>query len=233
MYKNPDLVMSLGPNCRNAWNVRDWFKFERAYPFDWWITPTKSMLKMIDPGFELAITREDLVVTQSSGPGIENSVFNRKLNILQHHDFVRNKDRQVEVINDADIEKLNSKYRHLFSRMHEDIHKAARPLFILNGLTNRLAAQLDKQALQPHGSAQIEFTETVDAIREYFGPKSCVLVIAAGEEEFEEYGNSVRLCIPDDGTRPKGGYAEPVNVFRRGFAKLELAAQLTPTLPNE
>jgi hypothetical protein len=34
-----DLVISLGTNCEVTFQLRRVFRTERAYPFDWWITP--------------------------------------------------------------------------------------------------------------------------------------------------------------------------------------------------
>lgn len=193
------------------------------------------MLQMIEPGFEFSILREDLLITSPPSDGVENTVFNRRFNLLHHHDFRRNQKRQVDVINEDELEKLNSKYRHLFTRLFEDVRSASRPLFVLNGLTRRLAVELDNQALHPHGPFKITFPELVDTVCQHFGSKSSVLVIAEGsEEEMEEYGNGVRIRLPDDGSRiPKGGYAEPVNIFRRGFSKLGLPQALSPSVVDQ
>ncbi len=75
-----DLLFSLGPNCKNTWNLRNYFGFERAYPFDWWTTPAKSMLQMIEEGFEFHIRREDLFISPTTE---HNTVYNYKLNLLQ------------------------------------------------------------------------------------------------------------------------------------------------------
>src|SRR3954451_14648032 len=131
----PDLVISLGPNCRNAFILRRFVGDETAYPFDWWITPARSMMAMIRPEFCFQVSREDLSIEQDGA-----TVLNRRRNMLHYHDFPRNRsnDKRVERLDDEVIEQINENYRSLFSRLHGRAGAAARPLFVLNVIKGRL-----------------------------------------------------------------------------------------------
>ncbi len=43
-----DEIVSLGSHCRVAYNLRRTFGIARAFPFDWWITPTDSLVAFLD-----------------------------------------------------------------------------------------------------------------------------------------------------------------------------------------
>ncbi len=46
-----DLVFSPGPQLQEQLAPSQLLRCERAYAFDWWITPARSMLAMLEPGF--------------------------------------------------------------------------------------------------------------------------------------------------------------------------------------
>lgn len=45
-----DRIVSLGALCEVAYQVRRLSRSERAYPFDWWITPLSSVVKVLTVG---------------------------------------------------------------------------------------------------------------------------------------------------------------------------------------
>jgi putative papain-like cysteine peptidase DUF1796 len=40
-------VVSLGGSCQAAYNLRRYYDFSTAYPFDWWITPLSGVIKLL------------------------------------------------------------------------------------------------------------------------------------------------------------------------------------------
>ncbi|WP_170985165.1 DUF1796 family putative cysteine peptidase [Roseomonas sp. AR75] len=227
-----DLVFSLGPNCKTAWNTRAHFSVTRAYPFDWWITPARSMLRMIEPGFAFAVAAEDLVLTPPKENG-ENSVYNRKLNILHHHDFPREK-QLVTRIDAERIAEINRKYTQRFARLRADVDAAHAPLALLGGVS--AGWRTDPTGTGEWNAAlngRIPPGELVAEVRARLGRKLRVVVVAVGEPSVESFEGGALIRRPDRGLRePKGAvpsYAEPVHLFREAFAALGLEpAALTP-----
>lgn len=79
-------AVSLGPNCSTAFNLRRFYNFGDAFPFDWWITPHKGLidtLQRLDVNY--LYDQANLEFTDGRG-----SVRHRDLGILFHHEFNRN-----------------------------------------------------------------------------------------------------------------------------------------------
>lgn len=213
-----DLIVSLGPNCRNTWNLRNRYGFSRSYPFDWWITPASSMLKMLDPTFQFHVEMDDLIITRSE-VGKQNSVYNKKLCMLHHHDFSRN-DGNVVSINQQQIDNVNSKYKFLFERFHQDIEQAQKPVFVMNGLLNQqhvIPPEDDQIVPAPLPSANY----ILENLHKYFGDKCRLVVIDVynGEHIKSDYYSVIRFT--DNGHRynmpSSQTYAEPVHVFEQAY----------------
>jgi len=220
-----DLVFSLGPNCKNAWNVRSHFGVRQAYPFDWWITPARAMLRMIEPGFVFHVAPDDLALTPVDSAG-DNSVFNRRLNILQHHDFPR-QGRLVTAVTEATIAQLNAKYAALFARMHAELAASRAPLALLNGSHAGWSKDPAGQGgLDPALNRRIPPAALIAEIRARLGAKLRVVVITKGEARQEEVEGGVIISRPDTGERHRDrgapNYAEPVHVFRACYEALGL-----------
>jgi hypothetical protein len=232
-----DLVFSLGPNCKNAWNVRAFFGVQRAYPFDWWITPARSMLRMIEPGFAFSVSAGDLVLTPPKENG-ENSVYNHRLNILHHHDFPREK-LLVTRIDPERVAEINRKYVARFARLRQDVAEARAPLALLSGIS--AGWRRDPTGTGDWNRAlngPVPPRELIAAVRAALGAKLRVVVVSKGEPALDEFEGGAVIHRPDRGMRePRGavpGYAEPVHLYRESYAALGLApvgpdkAALTP-----
>lgn len=219
----PDLVFSLGPNCRNTWNLRHHFEFDRAYPFDWWITPAKSMLALLDRDRPFQVELSDLVVTEPEDG--TNSVYNRRLNLLHHHDFDR-AGGLVLPITEAAVAKLNAKYTALFTRFWADLDRAERPLAVLNGIYGGWAGKTPDGGRNRELNGRPLTQDFFHAVRARLGAKLRLLVIEVGEPAREELEGGTLIRLPDPGTRldlpPGQGYAEPVLVFQQAFAAMNL-----------
>ncbi|NKC31709.1 DUF1796 family putative cysteine peptidase [Falsiroseomonas selenitidurans] len=221
---DPDLVFSLGPNCRNTWNLRHHFETDRAYPFDWWITPAKSMLALLEPGFRFQVAREDLAVTEPADG--TNSVYNRRLNLLHHHDFDRD-GALVRPIAEAAIERLNAKYTALFARLWADLARAERPLAVLNGSFGGWPGGTPDGGSNPALNGFLAPRDLVAALRGRLGAKLRVVVVEIGKPRRLDLDGGTVIRLPDSGARlpnlpPGQGYAEPVHIFQEAFAALGL-----------
>ena len=227
-----DLVFSLGPNCRNTWNLRAGFGVTEAYPFDWWITPARSMLAMLDPGFAFRADAADLLLTPIAKDKGLNSVWNRRLNLLHHHDF-RRRDNIVEALRAAEIDRLNRRVTKRFARLHADLAAAAAPLAVLNGIHPGWAR--DPATGAPGDdrlNGEIAPQELVTAIRQRLGSKVEVLIVEVGGPRWEQLEGGTLIALPDLGRREgrdlAPSYAEPVHVFRACYAALGLTIGATP-----
>lgn len=218
-----DLIFSLGPNCRNTWNLRSYFGFDHAYPFDWWITPAKSMLKMIEQGFRFHVDKEDLHITPTNK---HNTVYNYNFNLLQHHDFQRQWGQYPGVIfsvTDEDIEKINSKYNRLFARLIEDVKNASNPIAVLNGSFSGWPTDFEGILTNPVLNGFIPPTELAGEIRDRLGKKLRLAFISVGEKVHEDHEWGWKISVPDLGLRENmkdTEWAEPIHVFRQAYKQL-------------
>lgn len=216
----PDLIVSLGPNCKTAWNLRDYFSLDTAYPFDWWITPIRTTLEMIRPDFVFNVEADDLAIIPD---GATNTVHNRKLNLLHHHDFSR-VNGLVERLAPAEIEQINSKYRHLFARLHENVAAAKEPLIVLGGLHPGWKPGEVQHERAPDAQGNIPAQDVINSIRQALGNHVRVAIIDIAQPKTEELDGGVRIALPDTGQRegrpPAMNWTEPSHVFRQAFATL-------------
>jgi hypothetical protein len=124
----PDFIASIGTNCEIAFNIRNTFGIEQAYPFDWWFTPLQSVAAILRGRFELEITDGNL--THTATP---ESVLNRKYGFLHHHDFPRGEAERVAPEWRAHIPNIAAKYRFLANRFMTSGAQADHALLIVNG----------------------------------------------------------------------------------------------------
>lgn len=122
-----DLVISLGTNCEVSFNIRNTFGTERAYPFDWWITPLQSVAAIVRDRFALDVAAHNLVHA-----GTPASIMNRKYGLLHHHDFGHvSADARDESWMSL-IPAVADKYRALGERFFADVASARDVLFVVN-----------------------------------------------------------------------------------------------------
>ena len=129
-----DLVISLGTNCEIAFNVRNTFQTERAYPFDWWITPIQAVPAILRDRFALDVAAHNLV-----HGGELTSIMNRKYGLLHHHDFGHISADVADESWKALIPTVAEKYRALGERFFADVARAQDVLFVVNGDGNHRA----------------------------------------------------------------------------------------------
>ena len=78
-------IISLGKTCAVAYNLRRYFDFDMAFPFDWWVTPPSGLCKLIQkPDPDYLYNPIMLEVTDD-----KSSVIHKELKIQLHHEFPR------------------------------------------------------------------------------------------------------------------------------------------------
>jgi len=212
-----DCLVSLGPNCRMTYNMREHFGVERAYPFDWWITPAASMLKMIQPGFRFHIERADLEIIPQP---VFNTVLNKRLGMLMHHDFVRENDEWVREIPDDRIDLLNAKYSALFERLRTDLAAAQSVTAFVNG-------SISSAVFGIGGDDAPSEADLIAGIRQALGAHVFVAIVGDGPERTEAHEGGAVMIRHDNGQRdldPVRAYAEPAHVYRGIFRELSTEA---------
>ena len=125
-----DLVFSAWPYCRSAFHLRRLFKNQKAFPFDWWLTPATSLYKMLEPEYNYYLKSEHIHLTQSG-----QIVLNDHDQVLHLHDFKRLSSGGVCLENlKNQLDEINSKYSFLFKRLHDHLHAANNCVLIFKGL---------------------------------------------------------------------------------------------------
>ncbi len=122
-----DRIISLGCNCELALNIRDYFGIERAYPFDWWITPFQALWKLLEGRFHNLLNINNLEVSSDL-----LTVRDKYYNLLYHHDFKRTEDDKIIPDSiDQQLSLVKQKYDMLIHRFFNDLQNK-RVLFIRN-----------------------------------------------------------------------------------------------------
>ncbi|RAS23412.1 DUF1796 family putative cysteine peptidase [Paraburkholderia bryophila] len=121
-----DRVVSLGSNCELTANLRRYFKADRTYPFDWWITPLDSITQLLETEFDGLFNPENLQVSTDG-----QTVICRKFNLLHHHDFSRDEQGKVIPALAEQLPGLREKFLSLKNRFMSDC-ATGRVLFVRN-----------------------------------------------------------------------------------------------------
>jgi hypothetical protein len=111
-------IVSLGGSCRLAYNLRLYFKFTQAWPFDWFVAPLESVALMLadpDPVAKLYDPQYLEPVTRNGGSGIVN-VRNTAFRIGMNHDFMRSGGFVTPDFLDY-LEKPRERQTHLFGKL--------------------------------------------------------------------------------------------------------------------
>jgi Putative papain-like cysteine peptidase (DUF1796) len=126
-----DKVISIGSNCEVTWNIRDYFSVDRAYPFDWWMTPFNATLELLDNRFSGLFEPKNLHV-----PVDRKTVVDKRYNLMYHHDFERDAEGLVVLDTiDQQLAGLKKKYEFLSARFVDDL-AGKKVLFIRNRCGN-------------------------------------------------------------------------------------------------
>ena len=79
-----DHIVGVGGHCQTAYQIRRHFNVDKAYPFDWWVTPTIGLVELLETGFEDIFREENIkIVYEKSGPAVTCS----RYRLMHYHDF--------------------------------------------------------------------------------------------------------------------------------------------------
>ena len=105
-----DRIISLGGNVvAPAWNIQNCFGAQEAYPFDWWITPGNSLLRLLEEDMGYAFVVDNLEVIRDRA-----TVRCRHDEVLHHHDFPRDEDYKIVLDLQPSVANVQQKYRFLW-----------------------------------------------------------------------------------------------------------------------
>ncbi|UTV56513.1 DUF1796 family putative cysteine peptidase [Burkholderia arboris] len=111
-----DHIISLGGHCQTAYQIRRHFGTDKAYPFDWWVTPTKALVELLESGFVDIFREEHMkIVHEDSGP----AVMCNRYGLMHYHDFDEAKINGVysPYLVRSKCAQNNSKFAYLISRL--------------------------------------------------------------------------------------------------------------------
>jgi hypothetical protein len=132
-----DHIVSLGSNCQTAENLRRFFNFGTAYPFDWWVSPLSSIIAYMESGFDSdeLFDPENLIPVCDAGGAIE-SIKSYSFDVSLHHEFQR--DASQHILQNWKSGVPNAKARHnmLLSRLRR-VFKSDRPIVFFRSFRNK------------------------------------------------------------------------------------------------
>lgn len=110
-------IVSLGGSCRVTHNLRSYFDFSSAYPFDWWITPLRSATRFLrEPDLDRLYEPGSLQIVKKEGS--PSTVWNIHFGIDLHHEFPRS-DGEVAAGFLNHIEAPRARQRYLLKRLRD------------------------------------------------------------------------------------------------------------------
>ncbi|UJX45409.1 hypothetical protein D7006_12295 [Xanthobacter sp. YC-JY1] len=113
----PDRIVSLGSVCEVAYQVRRLSRSERAYPFDWWVTPLDSVLKVLEAGAPAVFEAAQLMKVPDYGG--DRALYSRLFGTVHRHEFPAGEDYLA--LDEAELaRRLIPKYEALQARLVDD-----------------------------------------------------------------------------------------------------------------
>jgi len=145
-----DHIVSLGSNCQVAHNLRRYFNFSTAYPFDWWISGASGVVKVLD-GYETNdLYSPASLIFQAIGANDRAVVLNKDLGISFNHEFPRDRKQPGSPVLEsyashlpAAMERTDALTRRLFSLNRRGL----RLLFVRRALRHEQADVNEYRAL--------------------------------------------------------------------------------------
>jgi hypothetical protein len=108
-------IVSLGPRCATTFNLRRHYNFASAYPFDWWITPPRGIVEVLEKmDADWIYDPKNLCLTD-----LNSSVVHSPTGILLHHEFPRDELKHNMPVIDNFVDFINlprSRTEYLFEK---------------------------------------------------------------------------------------------------------------------
>ncbi len=113
--KEYDHIIGLGGHCQTAYQIRRYFGVRKAYPFDWWVTPTIGLVELVETEFSDLFKEDNLkIVHEKTGPAVTCT----KYHLMHYHDFDEAKinGHYSPYLVRTQCAKNHSKFSYLISR---------------------------------------------------------------------------------------------------------------------
>ncbi|MBU9167669.1 DUF1796 family putative cysteine peptidase [Burkholderia gladioli] len=121
-----DHIISLGGHCQTAYQIRRHFGVDKAYPLDWWVTPTVALVRLFESGFAHIFQEENMrIVDENTGPAVMCSHYG----LMHYHDFDEAKINGIysPYLVRTKCATNNSKFAYLMTRL---LNVSGRVLFV-------------------------------------------------------------------------------------------------------
>jgi len=175
-----DVIVSLGGWCAPAANIRRRFGNSEAMPFDWWVSPLRGTLKLLDERFENLLRPENLEIITQDGKE-RSSVRCNYYGILHHHDFSRDEHQSVLADISPEVSLAAEKFRFIIERFLTGFCDK-RALFIRSGMAAELL-ESDKSEPYPSAERQIELAIRLHAsLRDRILPRHLDIIVLSDVE---------------------------------------------------
>ena len=136
-FRHFDYAISLGGNFRATWNLRRYFDFGTAFPFDWWITPWRALNELLLDFDVDRIYNRDLLEEVTGKNDTITGIRHRELGIFLQHEFPRDWDLPGNPVRANWHERLDQpkqRTRFLLDRLLSVNTRGTQILFLRNAL---------------------------------------------------------------------------------------------------
>jgi hypothetical protein len=134
-----DYVVSLGAACRVTYQLRRFFSFGAAFPFDWWVTTRRGVINAIDHTYDPYSCLKPLLADE----GIR-SICTDARDIVFHHEFPRRWAQKGAPVSEAwrdAIPFAKSRFTYLRKRFWSLNRLGIRILFVRAGADSSATAE--------------------------------------------------------------------------------------------
>jgi hypothetical protein len=209
-------IVSLGGQCETAYNLRVYYDFSTAYPFDWWITPLSAVITLLhDFDVDRLYDPARLEITPTFG-----TVFHRDCNLQLHHEFPRDPEnrfgngagRVCPTFRDH-IDKPKRRTVYLRDRLFALNQAGHRVLFVRQQVPGKGGTE---------GGVQRDLTEALDTVF-----PNAVASLALVNTRGARFQDGVQLLYIPEGAPTWHGYR---TAWDEALASLEI--RLDPTRSN-
>lgn len=126
-------IVSLGMHCRVTYQLQRFFDFDFNFPFDWWITKPRGILRALDPDFD---PYEPSQLSERIQNGALLYIEATDRSIMFYHDFPRDKNRSdTPVVAEwrQHIEPARSRFLRRRERLYSIDLPSNKLLFVRHG----------------------------------------------------------------------------------------------------
>jgi hypothetical protein len=122
-------IVSLGPRCATSYNLRRYFNFSSAFPFDWWISPEVGVADVLRNLDVEKIYDPDRIEITPAGQSVRHKDFG----ILLHHEFPRHSEIEGHTVKENFRDFIagpKQRTQHLFAKLADLNREGERIAFV-------------------------------------------------------------------------------------------------------